>query len=602
MRRLPLLLITLALVAPARAEDDTQRVKDEQSGLVVEMPSQWSHESAREKGSVRFSALYDLTRSKYVLFQVETGPATDFVEAAWLDKEKESLTKFLKTVDIPWSTESTTVGGVTATCYTIGGKSEKGADLRFRGCGFLKNDYFFRIQEVSQGGAYADAADAIKAIWSAIKFEDPNPFATGDEKEEEGCGEEGSSGGETKEEAPKGEPIVIEDKSGNFKVSLPPGWSIDRAPQEDDGEGLRLVARRQAGGNDVAIIYFFRWAVRTSDFFEQNEAAEAVEKVLNGEIHFFDQFYGEGFHKTCRPQINTREDLGKARKSCGFEVRAITLEEEAKVREAEALVRRGDTSVTVPEYKDLVIRGRLAMLSPHVYCSAVIFPMRAVADDENLLTEIATLQDSFEFASAKRKPPPLSSDTEPYGDTTADPKNAEERKGREMAEFKKGAKVAAAMQFDYVLPPGFQDAERVAAPTGLYAKGDVNIIQVVAQDANNGWVWIRVTATSAKTLGSNEHFIERKKVFEEWISNFESQARGAGRMPKKPEKIKVGNIDGDGCDLEGEINGFHATEINMVTDTSGWRIHFELKTRGTGSETFADGIKTFMKKFRATKK
>ncbi|HEX5137245.1 MAG TPA: hypothetical protein VFY93_09745 [Planctomycetota bacterium] len=604
MRRLPLLLTTLALVAPLRA-DETAKVKDEQSGLVVEMPAEWTRETAREKGSVKFSAIYDLTRTKYVLFQVETGPAENFVEAAWLDKEKEDLSKFLKTVDTPWSTESATVGGEKATRYTLGGKTEKGLDVRFRGCGFVKNDYFFRIQEVSQGGAHAEAEDAVKAIWEAVRFEEPNPFATGDEGKEEGSGEEEPSGGKAtegaEEEAPKGEPIVIEDKAGNFKVKMPPGWSIDRAPQEDDGTGTRLIVRRAAGNGDAATMEFFRISVRNSEFFDQNEAAEAVEKILNGELHFFDQFYGDDFWKTAKPEIDTRQELGKARKSCGYEVRSITLEEDAKVREAEALVRRGDTSVKVPEYKPLVIRGRLAMLSPFLYVT-VVQTARSVADDEKLLAEIAAIHDSFEFATAERMPPPLASDTGPFGNTLQDPANAEERKGMKMAEFKKGAKVAAAMKFDYILPPGFQDAERVADITGIYALGDVNVVQVIAQDGTNGWVWIRVTAQSSKELGSNEKFIEKKKVFEEWISNFESQARGAGKMPKKPENVRVGNIDGDGCELEGKINGFHATEINMVTDTSGWRIRFELKTRGTGAETFADGIKTFLRKFKATKK
>jgi hypothetical protein len=605
MRRLPLLLTTLALAAPAFAQN-AETAKDEQSGLVVQVPEQWSREPAREKGSVKFAAIYDLNRTKYVIFSVETGPATGFDEGPWLANEKASHGKLLKTADIPWTTEPVMVGGVRATRYTIGGKTEQGADLRIRGCGFVQNDYFFRIIEVSSGGAHAEAADAIKAIWEAVKFEEANPFA--EEKKEEGSGEEEKPAGEEAkesggEEAPQEPAIVIEDKAGNFKVSVPPGWKLDRTPQEDDGVGLRLVARREAGGGDVAILEIHRIRVLRADFFEQNEAGDAVEKAINGELKLFDRYYGEDYYKVARPKIDTRQKFGGADKSCGYELRGLTLEEEAKIEEAKKLIQRGDTSVKVPEYKDIVIRGRLAMLSPFLYVTFVR-TARGLSDDEKLVAEIDAFHGSFELATTEGMPPALESDTAPFGNTLADPQNAAERKGSRTHEYKKGAKVAAAIKFDYILPPGFQEAERVKDPAngGVAAIGDTWAVQVVAQDGNNGWVWIKVLARSSKSLPSNTSFEDKKKVFENWISNFESQARGAGRMPKKPEKVKVGSLDGDGCELEGRITGFTATEVNMVTDMSGWRIQFELKTRGTGSKTFADGIKTFLKRFKATKK
>jgi hypothetical protein len=607
MRRLPLLLTTLVFAAPARAEDG-ETAKDERSGLVIEVPEQWSRESAREKGSIKFAAIYDLNRTKYVIFSVETGPATGFDEGPWLANEKAGHAKLLKTTDTPWTTEPTMVGGVRATRYTVGGKTEQGADMRIRGCGFVHNDVFFRILEISSGGAHAEAADAIKAIWDAVKFEEANPFADEEKKEEEGSGEEEeSSGGEDKEapaeEAPKGESIVVEDKAGNFKVSVPAGWTLERTPQEDDGAGLRVVARRLAGEAEVAVMEIHRIRVLRADFFEQNEAGDAVEKAINGELKLFDRFYGEDYSKIARPQIDPRSGLGKGAKTCGFEVRAIPLAEEAKIEEAKKLIQRGDTSVTVPEFKEFVVRGRLAMLSPYIYVTFV-WTARSLSDDEKLLAEINAFHDSFEFAMAEGMPPALESDTAPFGNTLADPKNAAERKATKVHEYKKGAKVAAALQFTYVLPPGFQEAERVKDPVtgGVTAIGDQWAVQIVAQDGNNGWVWIKVLALSSKGLPSNTGFEDKKKVFETWISNFESNARGAGKMPKKPEKIKIGSIDGDGCELEGKITGFTATELNMVTDMSGWRIQFEMKTRGTGSKTFAEGIKTFLKKFKAAKK
>jgi hypothetical protein len=443
---------------------------------------------------------------------------------------------------------------------------------------------------------------------TAQEEEEDNPFGVEQEEEkEEGCGEEESAPAPAEKKAPgieaaAGEPTVVEDKAGNFKVTLPPGWTLDRPPQEDEGTGLRLIARREAGGGDVANIQILRIQMLQAEFFDQNEPADAVEKVLNENMKLFDNFYGEGYSKSARPRIDTNKTLGDGARSCGYELRGRTLEEEAKIQEAETLVRRGDTSVKVPEFQDLVIRGRVAMLSPYLYVT-LVNTARALSDDPTLLAELDAIHKSFALATAEGMPPPLESDSGSFGNTLADPKYAEERKAEKLHQFKQGAKVAAAMEFAYILPPGFVDAERVRDPLGgIVAVGDTVALQVVAQDANNGWVWIRVLAQSSKSLPSNTQFIEKKKVFESWISNFESQARGTGRLPKKPQKIRVGSLDGDGCELEGKIAGFHATEVNMVTDKSGWRIEFELKTRGTGAKTFEEGIKTFLKKFRATKK
>ncbi len=608
MRRLPLLLLTVALAAPLGAqEEESERFEDKKSGLVVRMPDGWSRESSREKGSVKFAGLYDLTPTKYVLFTVETGPADAFDEAAWLASEKTSATKYLKSTDTPWTTEPVMIGGARAVRYTIGGKAnaEKEFDLRIRACGVVRNDVFFRVVELSYSRAHEEAADALKTIWEAVKFEEANPFAEdgkeGGGGEEETTAEEG--GGGATEEAPQGEPLVVEDKAGNFKIKLPPGWTLDRAPQEDDGAGLRVSARREAGGGEIGAIEVHRIRVLRAEFFDQNEAGDAVEKACNEEMRLFERWFEDGSAKVIRPTIDARAKLGAADKTCGYEVRGLPLSEEAKIEEAKKLIARGDTSVTVPEYKPIVLRGRLAMLSPYIYVT-IVYARRGLEDDERFVTEVNQIHDSFEFESTEGMPPALETGGGPFGNTLADPKNAAERRQTKLHEFKRGAKVAAAIQFDYVLPPGFENAEQVRDPAsgGVSAVGTQWAVQVVAQDGNNGWVWIKVLALSSKSLASNEKFQEKKKVFESWISNFEAQARGAGKMPKKPEKIKVGTLDGDGCDLAGKINGFTATEVNMVTDEAGWRIEFELKTRGTGSKTFADGIKTFMKKFRAAKK
>ncbi len=609
MRRMPLLLLTVVLAAPLAAQEEGERIEDKKSGLVVQMPDGWSRESSREKGAVKFAGLYDLTPSKYVLFTVETGPATGFDEAAWLANEKTAATKHLKSMDTPWTTEPIMVGGARAVRYTVGGKAnaEKEFDLRIRGCGIVRNDVFFRIAEHSYSRAHVEAADALKTIWEAVKFEEANPFA--EDGKEEGGGEEettsegGDAGGcgEAEEAAPEGEPLVIEDKVGNFKIAAAPGWSMERAPPDEGESQIRLILVRSGG---AVTMEFYRYPVDNAEVFATEEPGDFLVKNLVENSEWLESYYGQGSAKSVRPDVDVRVKLGGAEKSCGFEARNITLEEEAKIEEAKKLIQRGDTSVTVPEFKPIVIRGRLAMISPHVYVVRAIFD-RNVSDNETLVAEYNRILDSWEFATQEGKPPPLQAGDQALGNTLANAANGTERKKSKLHEYKQGVKVAAALDFDYVLPRGFQDAERVddpVVPGTFYAVGRHTPIQVVAQDENNGWVWIVVFAKSVKELPPRTKFEEKKVTFDSWISNFEAQARGAGRMPKKPDKMMFGNLDGDGCMLKGTINNFRATETHLVTDEAGWRIEIWIKTRGSGATTFAKEIDTFRKKFRVQKK
>lgn len=627
MRRLPLVLAILFLGARTPAqEDETEIIRDNKSGLVVKMPEGWGREEKREKGSIRFAGLWDLTPQKYVLFEVETGPGTGFDEAAWLQSEKADVTKFLKTQDTPWTTEPVMVGGARTSRFTVGGKAnaEKEFDLRIRRCALVRHDVFFRITEYSYNKAHEESADALKAMWEAITFEEPNPFAS-DEAKEEGSGEEETpkeeGGAEGEEAAPKAEPVVVEDKIGKFKITIPSGWVVEHAPDENPESVMRLVvARVTDDGTPVGRLEVRRYRAGRADLFTTEEPGDVLIKIMNQEVKLFEDIYGAGSAAQIRPEVNVRVGLGGAEKACGYEVRGITLEEEKQIDDAKKLIARGETSVTVPEFPPFVFRGRLAMISPYVFVTRSWFA-RQLADNEKLVAEHEQLVGSLEFTSTAAKPPPLQVgekdktdpnkvQADPLGNTLLDAASTTERKTKKLHEFKQGGKVAAALQLEYVLPPGFQE---VVAPKGVFYEGAIHVgeglpLQIVAHDENNGWVWITVEARHMKSLPPAQgrqaggKFEDKKKTFETWISNFESAARGTGRLPKKASDVRVGNLSGDGCELEGKISGFHATEYNMVTIESGWWIKFEMKTRGTGSETFAEGIKTFLRKFKATKK
>ncbi len=619
MRRLPLLLVTLALAAPAPAEDGT-KVVDKKSGLVVQMPEQWSRESAREKGGVKFAGIYDLSAAKYVLFTVETGPATGFDEAVWLGNEKAAATKTLKSMETPWTTEPLMIGGARAVRYTVGGKAngEKEFELRIRGCGLVRNDVFFRISELSYSRAHDEAADALKAMWEAISFEEANPFAEEEEKKEGGGEEEtpaeGEDGGTPAQAA-----TIVEDKIGKFKISIPPGWTITHAPDDNEQNLMRLTAQRLSDdGNELGAFEIRRYRGGNAELFTNEEPGDVLIKVMNEEVKLFEDAYGPGSANSVKPEVDVRVQFGGADKACGYEVRAIPLDEEQKIEDAKKLVDRGDTSVTVPVFLPFVFRGRLAMISPYVFVTRAWF-RRDLADNEKLVEEHRQMLDSLEFTSTAAKPPPLEIGqkegegiaTTPLGDTRADPANKSERKVSKLHEFKKSGKAVAALKLDFVVPPGFQE---VVEPMGvidpeersLYAGENVPL-KIVAQDENNGWVMIRIFTRHLKSLApqvgnkAGEKFEDKKTTFESWVGSFESASQGA-KIPKKPVDVRVGNLNGDGCELAGKINKFRATQLSMVTIEGGWWIKFEMKTRGTGAETFADGIKTFLKKFRATKK
>lgn len=373
---------------------------------------------------------------------------------------------------------------------------------------------------------------------------------------------------------------------------------------EDEETPLRLaLARAIDDGSDVGKFEIWRFRAARADMFATDEPGDVVIKIINNEVKLFDGNFEDGAHKVLRIDIDARARLGSADKSCGYEIRGLRLSEEAQIEEAKKLINRGDTTVKVPDFPPTVVRGRLAMISPYIYVIRCYF-RPGLGDDATLLDNYVKMADSLEFSSTEGKPPELEVGEQPLGNTLADPANKAERKRTKPHEYKKGGKVAAELRIDYVLPPGFKDVEKVvdADAREVYVVNDERPILVAAQDENNGWVYISMVALSSKRLGSREKFKDKKELYDTWIHNFESLARGFKKAPKKPVDIKFGNLSGDGCELAGKISEFSATETHMVTDEGGWRIEIVIKTRGTGAKTFAKQIDTFRKRLKVTKK
>jgi hypothetical protein len=573
-------LILLLPLLPAAAQEDDETFVDKETGLVIEVPEGWTRETNRESDAVRFAAVYDFTTDRYVLFTVEVGSAADYDEDAWLKVERAALKKAMKEVVKPFETESIEVAGQLVDRYTMAGTIASGTDkayeMHVRACGVVEGDFFFKVSEVSYNKAREKAEDPVRAMWAAIRF-DP----------------EAVEGPDT---APiEGEPQAFKDSRGNFELTLPPGWHVKHGPPDKANTRLRLrVVREAADGSSLIDLYVLRRLTTRAVVFSVETPGDRLQAIRRR--GFFEQFYGKGSADFIRPDMDARALLGGLEKSGGYEFRSITMDEDQRVREAQKLRNRGDQSVKVPEYADLVIRGRLAMLSPYVYHATAVFD-RAVSDDEQVLAEYRKVLDSWRFLDKTPIPQPLVTYGHRAGDTTADPKLREKRK-EEHVHVVESRRRAYKLKLEYELPPGFRCITKK-----LPEKAS---LLVVAQDAKNNWVKIYIHHMNLTAWG-DDHPNKilgkgRKDICETWRSNWTSKARGVKRM-KKPRSVRLGrSVDGDGYKLvEGEVEGFRGTFTGVATQESTWWSFFEMETRGDGDKVFKNGIKAFFRSLRVEK-
>jgi len=610
MLKYAFLLTTVLVLAPMARSGEPERFTDPETGLTIRVPEGWGRDAGREHGSVRFAGIYDLAPTKYVLFTVETGPARGFEPEAWLQVERAGAEKWLARVDEPFEADpGATVAGGQATSYVIGGQAKTEGepyDLHIRCSGMVRKGRFVRICEVSYNKAHIATGKPLDRMWEGVSFQEDPGLQIGDgeepqegcgEDESEGCGEDEKPAEEAKPEEPQGidltpppgmKPETVEDKIGNFKLTLPAGWMVDIVPQEDPEIVQRLNAvRNTASAGDVMRIEVFRFTSTRSETFTIDTPGDLL-KVLTEEHKFFEPYFGEGSATVVRPRVDASVNLGGLAKSSAFEFRSITMQEQAKINEAQKLRARGDKTAVVPEYKPMVVRGRIALLSPHIYVARVSF-RRDAADDPGVIAECKQLLDSWEFLSSSRKPPPLQFGGEVIGDTKADPALAKERDAEHVHETK-GTKTYR-LKMKFKVPPGFQLIEK-----GLGADAS---IALVAQDENNNWVEIQFFHLNANAAGEeHKQLVSKKQVAEGWKSNWESKARGV-KMPVKPRSVKLGPIRGDGYDsVEGTVADFRGTFTAVLMDSKGWRTQVEMETRGDGDKVFEDGIKDFFKSLK----
>ncbi|MHC4547679.1 MAG: hypothetical protein ACYTEZ_02795 [Planctomycetota bacterium] len=410
-------------------------------------------------------------------------------------------------------------------------------------------------------------------------------------QDEEGEGEE-SGEGSADVSAPEGiEPQKVQDKSGNYELTLAAGWEITREPQEVTQMADRLWATRRAGdGSDLMEIRVLRITSSRGETFTIDTPGDVL-KWFTEQRRYFEQFFGEGSAKIIRPHVDESILLGDAEKSGQFEFRGIRVQEQIRIDKAMKMRNRGDKTVEVPVFKPVVVRGRIALLSPHIYI--VVFHFRRdVADHPEVVAEYGKILDSWKFLVSEEIPPPLQFGPEHIKDTTADPANAKARKMSHL-HIAKGIKVYK-LSLNFVVPAGFRRIEK-----GLGA--DASLV-LVAQDKRNNWVQILMAHQNANALGErNYKFAPKKQKYMEWKSNWESKARGV-KMRDKPKKFSLGKVRGEGYSfVEGTVEKFRGTFTGLLFDKSGWRTFIEMETRGEGEKVFEAEIKEFFKRLKIKK-
>jgi hypothetical protein len=576
------MIVLFLLLSPALAQ--VEEFVDEASGLVIVVPELWDRDTSQEDETVRFVGVYDIARGKFVQFRITAGSADGFAADGWLESEKERASKFIVKATAPFTPDnSRTVGGLSAVGYTVGGTGKFGdgaeAEVRLRVYGVVNGSVFLQITELSVRGAHEQAGEAVDAMWDAISFRDP-------------VGVGGGPGGIAPVE---GETVEVVDQEGNYKLKLPPGWSVEREAPEDKDEWLRMVFARTLEDDDTSVcrVEMWRFTSGNATMFNVRTPSEVLEDLVMKGRRLFEPIYGEGSSGVIMPQTDEGVLLGGVAKSGAYEFRALTLEETEKVREAEALVARGEKGAKVPDWKPLVVRGRIALISPHVYCVRALFA-RSLSDHELLLAEYNALLDSLEFLQSEALPPPLAFAGERIGNTLDDPAFAKARKARALHE-EKGPRNTHRLQYDFVVPPGFRYFDKKV--------GESISVVLLAQDKRNNWVRIIIENVSAKRAGEEGKTLgDKREIVATWKSNWESKARG-NKMPRRSERFSLGRIPkGEGYKLlEGKVEKFQSTFTGLVSDKSSWRYIVTMETKGDGYKVFEDGITAFFKSIKTRK-
>jgi len=592
MRNLFLFFPCLALFAalPASAAEPFT----DSTGLVVELPDGWNRDRQTERGAMRFAATFQPEKEdgkKYVLFQVVAGPSDGFDQSAWMEHQRPMLSKIFESVNEPFEiTQRYKVAGQTTGLCTIAGTHEEGYPVRIRRCAVPHGAVIFVFTEYSYNNAHEGQDAPLAAMWDAVSFQEggtapaPEPTNGGGGEVDDGRAPDGSI------EPGKGEPTAVEDKKGNLKLTLPPGWEVSRPAPDDATANTRFKAVRRVGESNVAMVEFFR-IPRPGRVFTIGTPTDQVSEVVFNQSDIVSKWFGyengRGFVRLAR--TDESKLMGGVPKSGQYRLEMITKEEREKIDEAETLLRRGQ-KIEVPEFPPRTVTGRVALLSPYLYVVQVYLAPSA-AQSPQVLEEQQKLFESVEFFSDEPMPPHL--------DIAGEGTNTLEMR-KEVREEKIVLKLPGRQEYvldiTFDLPPGLvliKDRSKLR---------DRNVSAVFyGQDDRNNWVRIVMAHENNSRLGEQRRRLGSKKlVFEQWKSNWESKARGTRMRGERRVSLRIRGLgSGKGYhEVEGKVDGHRGTFTGYLKRKSTWRHTITIETRGKGDEVFEDAIEDLFKSMR----
>lgn len=579
------ILLPILLAAPAVLAEE---FVDARSGLVVRVPEGWQRDEASEGGSTVLVLTRTDETGKELRFEVERGSAEAFVPDTWLQAQKIDREGELEVTEAFEKEPARTIGGKQATGYNVKGKKEAGDGtkrlVRYRALAVVNGDVVLFLRETAWDDAERTSAAALDALWSSLDLRKPERPKL-DLTPPEGAA-----------------PSEFLDEKGNFKLKLPAGWEVLHGPPDDPETPLRLTAVRKTAAHrgDVAVLEILRSLESDTALFSRETPATVMKMLVrNGALA---QVYGE--NKDVQVDMDESVLFGGAEKSGQFRVADWSSEQYAEIRKAEEEKSKG-LRLDVPEIPKLVVRGRLALLSPHIYFARARYGDPHDPDNATIVGEINAILDSLEFLSGGAKPPPYQlPNGAPLGNTLDDPANAEPRRQEILVTAYDAAKAdkskpVSKLEIKFALPPGF-----VRITEGIPEGSALQCI-LAAQDKDNNWVEVRFVAKHAMELplqpnGLRPNFHGKPGMYEQWKSSWTSKARG--KFPNDMKKKQFAQIGWDGLEATGTIDNFPASMQSWFADKWGWRMEVYVESRGRGDTRLEESLKALFKNLRLAKK
>jgi hypothetical protein len=456
--------------------------------------------------------------------------------------------------------------------------------VHFQVFAVINGSFVWEVELVSYKEAHLNKPDAVEAILNAITFPKPR-FPPLDLS--------------VPADAAASE---VTDEKGNIKLKLPPGWDLTRKPSDQKDAISRFeVERANAKGELICRVRVLRYTPGGPALFAQESPSTAMP-IINQQTNFFEFAYG---HKDLEFDVDESNLLGGADKSASYVVKNRTKTEWEGIHRLQQQINKG-LKLSLPDPPQIVMRGRIAMISPYIYITRVFHIRGAQGEDPALGADLKVMHEGFEFLSSKAKMPPLRVFETKLGDTLTDPANAKPRKLQKVrieafSIKRKSTKPTAILQVQYTLPKGF-----VQIKSPEIDKRKSLLFLIAAQDKENTSVVIALEAEHISeqplrnTAGSQAH-VEPKRVFESWRSSWETDAVGSGRLKDKPYKKSVGGKKAHAMKFKGIRDGFPASRRNYMMEKWGWRILIQSDARGEGLEVFKRDIDVFFKSIRLSK-